>query len=104
MALIKWIYGSDNHGDMVCEESVEKFLGFVAEWKPKYKIHGGDGMDLRSYRRGAGAEEREEGIQKDIQAHLLFMESYKPHVFLEGNHDHRLREMAEHGSGREAVH
>ena len=98
MALIKWIYGSDNHGDMVCEEAVAKFLKFTEEWKPKHKIHGGDGMDLRSYRKGAGAEEREEGIQRDIQAHLLFMEQYRPHVFIEGNHDHRLREMAEHGS------
>lgn len=102
MGLIKWVFGSDNHGDMVCDESVEKFLGFVGEWKPKYKIHGGDGMDLRSYRRGASAEEKQEGVLRDIQAHMLFMEQYRPDVFLEGNHDHRLRELAEHGSQERA--
>lgn len=97
MGLIKWIFGSDNHGDMVDKEAVEKFLQFCKDWGPKYKIHGGDGMDLRCYRKGASQDEKADGIRRDVQAHLLFLDAYKPNIFIEGNHDDRLREIAEFG-------
>lgn len=97
MALVRWIFGSDNHGDMVCDEAVEKFLAFVKTWKPQWRIHGGDGMDLRCYRKGASADEKADGIRRDVQAHLLFLDKYRPQVFIEGNHDDRLRELASFG-------
>lgn len=98
MGLIKFVFGSDNHGDMGCPIAIKKFLDFTEnEWKPKYRIHGGDGMDLRRYRKGASEDETKDRVKPDIAAHLLFLEQYRPHVFLEGNHDWRLREVAEHG-------
>lgn len=98
MSLVKFVFATDTHGDMVNASAVEKLLTFVDSWKPKYRIHGGDGMDLRCYRKGASREEREDGISRDVQAHLHFLNQYKPHVFIEGNHDDRLREQSEYGS------
>jgi hypothetical protein len=52
-------------------------------------------MDLRPLRKGAHYEEKREGIKRDVAAHLHFFDQYRPHIFLEGNHDHRLRYTAE---------
>lgn len=94
MGLTKFVACGDNHGDLVDNRLANQLFAFCKEWKPKYKIHLGDNWDFRCIRKGASAsEEHDLDIEDDWVAGQAFLESYKPTVFLWGNHDHRLMNM-----------
>lgn len=90
MALIKWVAAGDNHGDLVNPEAVTKLLRFCEDFKPKYKVHLGDGIDARPFRHGATISEQESGISRDLADHWAFMDVFKPRVYTMGNHCYRL--------------
>jgi len=94
--LTKWVFSSDLHGDMQDPESVEAFLEFVEKFKPELKIFGGDLFDFRAIRRGATATERADSMAVDIEMGLKFLNDYRPHIFLRGNHDERLWDTAKY--------
>lgn len=74
-------------------------------YKPAITIFGGDLVDLRPLRKGAGADERRESMSADIEAGSQFINRFfsygKPgqRYFHDGNHDHRLVEAAESSDG-----
>lgn len=90
----KFIFASDLHGDMAEPEAVEKLLKFCEIWKPDKRIFGGDLFDFRNIRRGAGAGEKADSMQADVEAGLMFLNNFQPNVFLLGNHDKRLWDVA----------
>ena len=76
-------------------EAVEKLLKFCDIWKPEVRVFGGDLFDFfRNIRRGAGAGEKADSMQADVEAGLMFLNNFKPNVFLLGNHDKRLWDVA----------
>jgi len=90
MAIKKFVFGTDSHGDMIDKNTRKAFLEFVDDYKPHIKIHGGDVFDFRPLRNGSGPEEKSESMYKDLAAGLSFIEEYQPTNILLGNHDDRL--------------
>lgn len=92
----KFLVAADNHGHLVCEESLRKLLEFSAAWKPDYRIHLGDNWDFSPLRRGASQEEKADGISDDFISGLEFLNQFKPHYLTLGNHDDRIYQLATH--------
>lgn len=86
----KWVFLTDNHGNLADRGAVKAAQAFCKEFKPDIRIHGGDCFDLAALRKGASDEERLEDLHEDIEAGLDFMRWFKPHFWLRGNHDERL--------------
>jgi len=86
----RWIAVSDTHGDHLDTEAWSFVRDFIADFRPKHRIHLGDAWDFRWLRSGASNEERAEDVLADIDAGMNLIDEYKPTVFLFGNHDHRL--------------
>ena len=99
MAKIKFIVGTDVHGDMQDKEANKVFFNFISDFKPKLKIFGGDLWDFRSIRKGASEDERRESMRKDYDAGMQWLNRFQPNYFLRGNHDERLWETAESDRG-----
>lgn len=99
MALIRWQGGWDIHGDQQDGKANEVFFDFAKVWKPKIRICGGDLFDFRPLRKGASEDERHESLKDDFKAGSDWFNRFKPTVFLRGNHDERLWELAETGKG-----
>lgn len=101
----RFIFCSDLHGDRQDPDTVEALFRFLVEWKPEIVIFGGDLVDLRPLRKGAGADEKRESMRADIDAGREFIDRLfsfgKPgqRYFHDGNHDHRLTEAAESSDG-----
>jgi predicted MPP superfamily phosphohydrolase len=90
----RFIFASDLHGDKCDPVAVEKLLEFVKIWKPQVKVFGGDLFDFRNIRKNAGIAERQESMQADVEQGLEFLSRYQPDIFLMGNHDKRLWDVA----------
>ena len=95
MAAKRFLFGTDSHGDMIDPETARRFCKFSEEYKPHYRIHGGDVFDFRPLREGAGAEEKTESMENDVRAGIEFLNEYRPTQILIGNHDVRLWKKAE---------
>lgn len=87
------MFASDNHGDMVDVEAAKELFKFCKWFKPDIKIHGGDCFDLRSIRKNANSNERNESLKEDVDAGKWFIRNYQPDVFLNGNHEDRLEQI-----------
>lgn len=94
----KFIFATDLHGDRQNAEVVQVLKAFTKDFKPDYRVFGGDLFDLRPLRRGASAEEQCETMQDDWNAGNEFLHSWKPTHLLMGNHDDRLFELAENST------
>lgn len=101
MSLKRFIFGSDLHGDQLDEKSVEVLHAVTRDFKPHMRIFGGDLVDARPLRRGAGPEERAEGMAQDWRAGIGFLHDWKPTHALLGNHDKRIYDLAEGNRGIE---
>lgn len=86
----RFVFASDNHGDMIDRGAERALQEFMREFKPDIRIHGGDCFDLRCLRRGASHEETLEEVKTDIEMGMDFMKWFKPTHWLRGNHDERL--------------
>jgi hypothetical protein len=102
MKFKRWIACGDNHGDMQDDKAVAAFHEFCRYWKPHTKIHMGDCFDLRWLRGKASEGERRERVVDDIDTGLEFIGKFRPHVFITGNHDHRLWVAAKSDEGKVA--
>jgi len=94
---------ADNHGDQidpVCEAALFRWLPL---WKPDIVIHAGDNFNFAPIRKKASEAERAESMTSDLAAGLSFLKRLYSYgsirVFLRGNHDERLWDLAEEGSG-----
>lgn len=90
----KFIFCTDTHGKEIDPLWSKKFLRFVEDYNPHYRIHGGDFTDAKPLRNGADVEERAEGVWDDVKAASRFLEKYRPHYLLKGNHDDRYWRLA----------
>ena len=94
MSLTKFIFASDVHGDQQSVSANEALFKFIDIWKPKIRIFGGDLWDFRPLRKAANEDERRESMAADYEAGIRWLKRFRPHVFLRGNHDERLWELA----------
>lgn len=99
MSLETFCVASDVHGDMQSPSANKVLFDFIADFKPKIRIFGGDLWDFRSLRKGANEDEKRESMSKDYVAGINWLKRFKPHYFLRGNHDERLWEMADADRG-----
>jgi predicted phosphodiesterase len=99
MSLKHFVICGDTHGSEVSIEASEAFFKFLKIWKPPIRIHLGDAFDARPLRKGASEEEKRETIYTDFNAGMDFLEQMKPTVFLRGNHDERIYDLATNGYG-----
>ena len=90
MAFKRFLYYADSHGDLIHDESRRKLLKFAEDFKPHYRIHGGDLWDFSPLRGGASPEDRAGGISEDYNAGIKFLDEYKPNILTLGNHDDRI--------------
>jgi hypothetical protein len=93
----------DTHGDLIDPVMEAKFFDWLADYKPKIRIHAGDVFDFRPLRNGASLEEKQESMSADLEAGISFLKRYfkdgdEKHL-LWGNHDDRLFELAAGKSG-----
>ena len=92
----KFVFASDLHGDQQDHETVGKLYKFLDIWQPDKVIFGGDLFDFRNIRQNAGAGEKSASMAADVEAGLEFLKRFRPNVFLLGNHDKRLWDVAEY--------
>lgn len=85
----RWVALFDSHGDMQDDRTVELARKFVERYKPHHRIHGGDALDLRAFRKGASEAEKRESVQPDFDAAAKLFGWFKPTVWLLGNHCQR---------------
>jgi len=97
--MTRFIFSSDLHGDRLCKASVKALMAATRDFKPDLRIFGGDLLDARPLRRGAGPEERSEGMADDWRAGIRFLHDWKPTHILLGNHDKRIYDLAEKDNG-----
>ena len=94
MSWEKFAFVTDVHGDMQDPASVTAFHKFCAMWKPTVRVCGGDAFDFRAIRKGASDEEKRDSMLEDFRMGWEFMETFKPTVYLLGNHCQRLWDLA----------
>ena len=103
----KWIFASDLHGDNQDPDAVNALYYFMRKFKPDIKIFGGDLFDFRPLRKNGTKAEQGESMAVDVQAGMEFLKRFKPNIFLRGNHDERIydiaRDESKHGLLRDAA-
>lgn len=89
----------DNHGDTAEDGLPEKFFAWLADYKPKIRIHSGDAWNFPALRKKATAEEKTIAIAPDYEAGTDFIsrlfDGGEERHFLRGNHDERLYRYAQ---------
>ena len=98
----RFIFASDLHGDQQCKATVKVLRAATEDFTPHLRIFGGDLIDARPLRRGAGPEERAESMVDDWHKGLNFLGDWKPTHLVLGNHDIRLYHLAEADKGIES--
>lgn len=93
--LKRWVWAFDSHGDMVDPDTLKEFRMFVKSFKPDFRGHGGDFVDLRAWRGGASAEDRADSMRDDVEAGRELLGWFNPQVVILGNHDHRMVKVME---------
>lgn len=102
MSFTKFIFATDVHGDQQDPKANDALFSFIELWKPKRRVFGGDLWDFRPLRRKANEDERRESMARDYDAGIEWLNRFKPHVFLRGNHDERLWDLAAKNKGVES--
>lgn len=95
----KWVAAFDTHGSHGDPEAQAAFFKFVRHWKPDIRLHGGDCFDFSPLRKRADAHERRDSMAQDVAAGQQFLQQFRPHVYLRGNHCERLWDLAQQGEG-----
>jgi hypothetical protein len=90
VSLTRFVAVGDNHGDLVHRADAEEFFRFCKGFRAHLSVHLGDCFDIRNLRRGADPKEEGDDIEPDLTAGFMFLDRFKPNVFLLGNHDWRL--------------
>lgn len=97
----RFVAVADNHGDMVDERTAEALFEFMDDYKPKIRVHLGDGFDFRALRRGADEQDQCSPLVDDWEQGADFVRRFfrggEHNVYLEGNHcGKRLRDLQAH--------
>jgi predicted phosphodiesterase len=99
VSLKRWLFASDVHGDQQDSAAVNAMLAFSRDFKPHYRICGGDVWDFRALRGKASEEEKRDSLRADFEAGLAFLKSFSPTCLIRGNHDERLWDFARRDNG-----
>jgi hypothetical protein len=99
MKFKKFVVGFDPHGDQQDKEANSVFFKFIEQFKPDYRIAGGDIWDFRPLRKKATDEEKRESMKDDYEAGRDWLERLTATHLLLGNHDARLWKLAESDNG-----
>ena len=88
----RWVAIGDNHGEFVHKADADVFFNWLDYYKPHVRIHLGDNFDFTCLRLMKSAEEsdRAHDLVIDTLAGKEFLERYRPHVYMLGNHEARL--------------
>jgi predicted phosphodiesterase len=104
--VIRFVFVTDSHGDLIDPTASEVFSSFCRDFKPDLVIHGGDAHDFRFARQGVSSDDRDstDGLKSDLEEAEKFLSTVyrfgKVRVFHMGNHDARLERLARrHSSG-----
>lgn len=95
----RWVAGYDPHGINQDREANEAFFRFVENWKPHYRIAGGDNWDFKQLRKKADPYEKRDSMAQDVAEGQQWLERLRATHFLRGNHDERLWDLAEQSEG-----
>jgi len=99
MKKTKFVVFGDLHGDAHHPGSIQVLRRFIDDFKPKLRICIGDLWDFRQLRRGASQEEKSSSMRQDWEDGKELFHALKPTHMTLGNHDQRLWDEAEGGSG-----
>jgi hypothetical protein len=91
MSWDSFVIVGDTHGDMIDLKARKAFLAFCDDFKPKKRIHLGDAIDFRAWRRGASSADQADSMQKDYDAGIKFLQDFKPDVYTLGRSQGRVR-------------
>lgn len=96
----KFVFVTDSHGDIINWDAAQECVKFIERFQPDDIIFGGDGLDIRSLRGKAHAQEQNESLKDDMDAFKRFMSMlFKPKgakkYYLWGNHEDRLNSAME---------
>ena len=93
--ITKFVWASDNHGELGCPDSLSALYAYCADFKPDIRFGGGDHFDCAALRKGAMNEmEGVRSIKDDLEAGKEFLSRYRPTHVLWGNHEYRLEVLA----------
>ncbi len=95
----RWVAGYDPHGINQDAGTNAAFFQFLKRWKPEHRIAGGDIWDFKQLRKKADAYEKRDSMARDVAMGQQWLEELRPTVFLRGNHDERLWDLAEQSEG-----
>jgi len=98
----RFVAAFDVHGDHQDKQANDALFKFLKLWKPQLRIFGGDLWDFRPLRRKANEDERRESMRADYDAGIRWLKQFQPHVFIRGNHDERLWDIAASNRGAES--
>jgi predicted phosphodiesterase len=102
MKTIKFVACGDIHGNEQCPKSVKALLAFCRDFKPDLVVCIGDLWDFKAIRKGAGDEEQASSLQEDWDCGEEFIREFfafgEERIFLRGNHDERLWDLAKNTS------
>lgn len=96
MSWRKFIAYGCPHGDKVDDSCVKFLQGFIADYKPEFRINLGDNWDYRALRKGISATDPEafDDFEADVLKGFQTLERLQTNVLLLGNHDHRIYRLA----------
>lgn len=91
----KFVFASDNHGELACEETLSALWEYCRDFKPDIRIGGGDHFDCAALRKGAmGDMEGVRSMKDDLDAGRDFFSKFRPTHVVIGNHEYRMEKMA----------
>jgi predicted phosphodiesterase len=94
----KFLCVSCTHGAEADPRALDAMLRLREAWKPDFVLHLGDAIDARALRSGArkDSDSADHGadLADDLMQGLAFLRELKPDVYLFGNHESRLTELA----------
>ncbi|NKB52565.1 MAG: hypothetical protein GKR97_10115 [Rhizobiaceae bacterium] len=93
----KFVAVGDNHGALIDKDTARAVLKFCDHWKPDARIHLGDCFDFASLRAGINPDSDGvacDDLSEDLFQGFKFLEQFRPHVYLVGNHEDRLWRIA----------
>jgi len=97
--ITKFVFASDNHGELGCENSLSALYEYCRDFKPDIRIYGGDGFDCAAIRKGAmGEMEGVRSMKDDLDAGRHHIARFRPTHSVIGNHEYRLEKMARSNS------
>jgi hypothetical protein len=94
----KYLAVSCTHGAEADPRALDAMLRLKEAWKPQFTLHLGDAIDARCLRSGARKDsdsaDHAADLADDLMQGLSFLKALKPNVYLLGNHEARLTELA----------